>query len=356
MSAPRVFKGREEEMTMEELAASGAAAKAKIAKRDSDDEEISLVQSDITASPAAGTQPAVAEAKKRKAGRPQKESRATKKLKEAVNPEAAVESSQSALPSAETSSSSYYGVSEPPSPTNRKIARVCKHAKTVPNQETTSVAQTYSCAQGLTQNGTDTNMRDGDDDNDDGKKGITPEPVSVPKKRGRPPQTKTPILTNTTDKGKSISIRRRAASARLLILLNKRQAETNQCGLIDSIRPTRISTRNNPEKYTPVKVPLAKAAPAKKTPTTHGRGVGRPKKTPRKSKSSTPQFTEKEYVVEKIVDSRIDPVTKEQMYMVKWKGYAAKDNTWEPMKNLGKCSSMIKTFTNSRKGKGNGKK
>ncbi|GJC88428.1 hypothetical protein ColLi_11266 [Colletotrichum liriopes] len=262
MSAPRVFKGREMEMTMEELAASGAAA---VTKRDSDDEEIPLIKSDITAGPAASTQPAVAEAKKRKAGRPPKESRAAKKLKQAVDPEAAVESSQSALPSAETSSSSYYGASESPSPTNRKIARVCKHTKTVPNQEIASVAQIYLCAQGLTRNRTDTDMRDGNDDNGDVKKDLTPEPVSVPQKRGRPRQTKTPILTTTTDKGKSIGIRRRAASARLLTLLDRRQAETNQRGLIDSTRPTRRATiRNNTERSTPAKAPLAKAAPAKK--------------------------------------------------------------------------------------------
>ncbi|GKT91963.1 chromobox protein [Colletotrichum tofieldiae] len=261
MPAPRVFKGREMEVTMEELAASGAAA---ITKRDSDDEEIPLIKSDITASPAASTRPAVAEAKKRKAGCPPKETRAAKNLKQAVDPEAAVESSQSALPSAEISSSSYYGASESPSPTNRKIAGVCKHTKTVPNQGIASVAQIYPCAQGLTRNRTDTDMRDGNDDGGGVKKDIT-EPVSVPQKRGRPRQTKTPILTTTTDKGKSIGIRRRAASARLLILLDRRQAETNQRGLIDSTRPTRRATiRNNSERSTPAKAPLAKAAPAKK--------------------------------------------------------------------------------------------
>lgn len=68
-------------------------------------------------------------------------------------------------------------------------------------------------------------------------------------------------------------------------------------------------------------------------------------------KSRSPQYTTEEYIVEKIVDSRVDAVTKEHMYMVKWKGYAAKDNTWEPKKNLGKCSSLINAFNKSKKGK-----
>ncbi|TQN71438.1 Chromobox protein-like protein 3 [Colletotrichum shisoi] len=319
MSVPLVFKGREEEMTMEELAAMSVAAKVKSTEQGTDDEEeISLVKSDITNSPAAATQSTIAAAKKRKAGRPAKKTNATKKLKQAVNSKATVEPS-----SAANNPSSSYGTPEPLSSPGK-------------------LGQTAAPV------GADSDKRaDEVDAKDDAKNSASPDPASALKRRGRPRKTQALVPNSTADQGKRINTKNRATSARVLRLLAKRQAKTDQHGMIDSVRTTRAASRNGLMKPVP-----AKTTPAKKVPTTHGRGVGRPNKTFPKGKSIAPQFTDEEYVVEKIIDSRIDPATKEQMYMVKWKGYAAKDNTWEPKKNLGKCGAMIKTFNNSQNAKG----
>lgn len=50
----------------------------------------------------------------------------------------------------------------------------------------------------------------------------------------------------------------------------------------------------------------------------------------------------KEYVVEKIIISKEDNGKK--MYRVKWKGWSAKYNTWEPLTNLTHCPQIIAKF------------
>ncbi|EFQ27811.1 chromo domain-containing protein [Colletotrichum graminicola M1.001] len=343
MSAPRVFKGREEEMTMEQLAASSAAAKIQSTSGGSEFEDLPLIKSDITSSPAVNARPVASETKKRKAGRPLKASRAVKNLTLAENPEVAVGTSQSAVPSAENSSSSPYATPDSPSLNRRKVLKVGEYFENVPNQRATPVTRMQSSARELSQGA---NVYNSDDDMRDD---AIPEPVSVPTRRGRPRKNQTPIPVNTTGKGKSKTKLPRLVSRRLL---PRRYAKTNRRGIIDSVRTTRASARIGSEKAAPAKTPQVQAVPTKRASLSYGRGVGRLKKTPRKGNSGTPQFTREEYVVEKIVGSRIDPITKEQMYMVKWKNYAAKDNTWEPVNNLGKCSSLIKTFTDSQKSKG----
>lgn len=54
--------------------------------------------------------------------------------------------------------------------------------------------------------------------------------------------------------------------------------------------------------------------------------------------------TDKEYEIESVVDSRVDANTRETQYLVKWMGYSAKDNTWEPEEHLAKCRKFIKKF------------
>lgn len=56
-----------------------------------------------------------------------------------------------------------------------------------------------------------------------------------------------------------------------------------------------------------------------------------------------------EWEVEKVVDSQIDAVTHEHFYRVKWKGYAAKFNTWEPKKHLNHCRRVIEAFEKGMK-------
>ena len=51
------------------------------------------------------------------------------------------------------------------------------------------------------------------------------------------------------------------------------------------------------------------------------------------------------YEVEKIVDKRTNIYGLVE-YLVKWKGYPASDNTWEPKKNLKKLEHLIKEYEN----------
>lgn len=84
---------------------------------------------------------------------------------------------------------------------------------------------------------------------------------------------------------------------------------------------------------------------------------GRPRKqaqgTPARSKPTMTSPKEGEPVlktgdgvweVEQIVGSRIEADTYIHYYEVKWKGWSAKHNTWEPKKNLADCKDLIKQF------------
>ncbi|KAL3271446.1 hypothetical protein HHI36_021932 [Cryptolaemus montrouzieri] len=68
-----------------------------------------------------------------------------------------------------------------------------------------------------------------------------------------------------------------------------------------------------------------------------------------KRSSPTPVSEDKEpeeYIVEKILDSRINPKGIKEYYL-KWIGYDDKDNTWEPEENLD-CPELIQAFEASR--------
>jgi hypothetical protein len=58
-----------------------------------------------------------------------------------------------------------------------------------------------------------------------------------------------------------------------------------------------------------------------------------------------------EYEVEKIVDDGVEDKTKKAIFLVKWKGYSQKDNTWEPIENLANASVLLKEYEASQKDK-----
>nr|QYV43167.1 heterochromatin protein 1a [Colaphellus bowringi] len=62
----------------------------------------------------------------------------------------------------------------------------------------------------------------------------------------------------------------------------------------------------------------------------------------KKSSTPEPEETGEEYIVEKIIDSRINSNGVKE-YLLKWIGYDDKDNTWEPEENLD-CPSLIKAY------------
>lgn len=99
----------------------------------------------------------------------------------------------------------------------------------------------------------------------------------------------------------------------------------------------------------------------KEKPVAAKRGRGRPpaktrvtktetasKRSPPARKKATRAESTTEWEVEKIIDSRVDADSKVLYYQVKWKGFGNKENTWEPKKNLGKCSKLIKAFENEQ--------
>ena len=54
------------------------------------------------------------------------------------------------------------------------------------------------------------------------------------------------------------------------------------------------------------------------------------------------QSDEQEYSVEKIVDKQT-AINGKISYLIKWKGYDDKDNTWEPIDNI-YCKDLIEEF------------
>lgn len=58
---------------------------------------------------------------------------------------------------------------------------------------------------------------------------------------------------------------------------------------------------------------------------------------------SEPEVEEKDYVVERILDKKID-VKGRSKYLVKWAKYPSSENTWEPLENLVDCDHALQTY------------
>jgi len=50
--------------------------------------------------------------------------------------------------------------------------------------------------------------------------------------------------------------------------------------------------------------------------------------------SEEEELGEEEYFVERILRRKYDKTMKSELFLVKWRDYGEKDNTWEPMENL----------------------
>ncbi|KAJ6443068.1 putative H3K9 methyltransferase [Purpureocillium lavendulum] len=87
-------------------------------------------------------------------------------------------------------------------------------------------------------------------------------------------------------------------------------------------------------------------APAQKSPKTKSTGGRRlQKKQPKNAISGD------EWEVDKIVDDRIDAETYVHYYLVQWKGWAPKHNTWEPKQNLSHCGNLIEKYATQAGGR-----
>lgn len=76
-----------------------------------------------------------------------------------------------------------------------------------------------------------------------------------------------------------------------------------------------------------------------------GRGVKRKLEPVRRLRPNKEQPTyAREFIVEKILAQEFDANTRRLMFLVKWKGYATEQNTWEPLENLTHCNELLTQF------------
>ncbi|XP_072947714.1 uncharacterized protein [Epargyreus clarus] len=81
---------------------------------------------------------------------------------------------------------------------------------------------------------------------------------------------------------------------------------------------------------------------------TKGKAKGKKKKPERASK----KVVEEEYEVEKVIDSK--KIKGKLHYLIRWKGYSADSDTWEPENTLS-CPDLINKFNDSQKENSKGK-
>lgn len=67
-------------------------------------------------------------------------------------------------------------------------------------------------------------------------------------------------------------------------------------------------------------------------------------KRPSKKAKLEPETDDPVYEVESILGKRINPVNKKEEFLIKWRGWQWKDNTWEPIENLAGCEAAMEAF------------
>lgn len=73
------------------------------------------------------------------------------------------------------------------------------------------------------------------------------------------------------------------------------------------------------------------------------------KKNAMARKEWDPYSNDTEWEVEEIVGVKFDHASSEMLYLVKWRHYARKENTWEPIECLGNCQKAIEKFEAKQK-------
>merc|ERR1712061_948903 len=69
--------------------------------------------------------------------------------------------------------------------------------------------------------------------------------------------------------------------------------------------------------------------------------------------SANSSADEAEYEVDRIVDDRVEE--NEKQYLIRWKGFSAEDDTWEPVTNLD-CPEIIEGYEEAKRKKKEQKK
>ena len=69
------------------------------------------------------------------------------------------------------------------------------------------------------------------------------------------------------------------------------------------------------------------------------------KMDPGKVGRSTELEREEEVEIEKIITSRYNKHRKRTEYRIRWRGFDQRDDTWEPVENLGNAAALIEGYT-----------
>lgn len=220
--------------------------------------------------------------------------------------------------------------------------------------EVEAEADTPESVASLNNDSDDENQNGTADDLDDFTEMVDNAPIPASaKKRGRPSlsasRTSTPAKTPKSAKGGPTSAastgRKRKTVDSTAEPPAKRPGRATAMAAQDAIKE--VSKKRH-------RAPNGSAKP--KSAKTPGRKPGRKPKAKVEAQDEDEDEDEGdkpdvEYEVEKIVDDGVEDKTKKAIFLVKWKGYSQKDNTWEPIENLANASVLLKEYEASQKDK-----